>query len=178
MEQRSQYVLMCLGLLFLNACGQFSTSYSTLTPASSMTKAVPGKNLAPWRHTVVSAAQSVLGTPYRFGGIDSNGMDCSGLVYFSFANAGKTVPRTVEELFNTSLAVQNTQLLPGDLVFFRINDNIVQINHVGIYIGQGQFIHAPKTGKQVLITTLATPYWRDRFIRGGRLNIFIHDTII
>lgn len=170
MEQRSQPFLICLGLLFLSACGQFSTPYSTLIPESAAVRAVavPGKNLASWRHNVVSTAQSLLGTPYRFGGVDPSGLDCSGLVYFSFASAGKTVPRTVEDLFSTSQAVQNTHLLPGDLVFFRISGQ--HIDHVGIYVGQGQFIHAPKTGKQVLTTTLDAPYWRNRFIRGGRLT--------
>lgn len=117
------------------------------------------------RITVVQAAKSMIGAPYRYGGSSPRGFDCSGLVSFSFAQAGIQVPRTADRQFRASRPLGDRSLLPGDLIFFDIGER--RISHVGIYVGEGRFVHAPSTGKQVSVESLANPYWRDRIVGAG-----------
>jgi cell wall-associated NlpC family hydrolase len=116
---------------------------------------------------VVTIAREQLGRRYHYGG-DSpkQGFDCSGLVYYSHRQAGIQLPRTSYGQFKATRPVSRSQLQPGDLVFFRLQH--YKISHVGIYIGQQRFIHAPSSGKGVMIDELSDPYWQTRFVRGGR----------
>ncbi len=117
---------------------------------------------------VVAVARSMLGIPYHYGGRHpDNGFDCSGLVYYSHLQAGIQLPRTSYAQFKSSRPVSRKHLIPGDLVFFRIRRN--KISHVGIYLGNGRFIHAPSSGKEVSIGSMSNPYWQKRFARGGRV---------
>ena len=117
---------------------------------------------------LVQLAQNMLGTPYRYGGISPRtGFDCSGLVYYTHKMLGYTLPRTSSAQYHASQRVPRTKLLPGDLVFFKINRS--KISHVGIYLGDGQFIHSPSSGKVVSVGSLEDPYWKKRFIGGGRI---------
>ena len=115
--------------------------------------------------TVVETAQRMLGTPYRSGGGSPRGFDCSGLVSYSYARAGIALPRTAAEQFAAAKAIGPRELQPGDLVFFKINGR--SVSHVGIYIGQGRFVHAPGSGKLVSLESLDNPYWRQRIIAAG-----------
>lgn len=116
----------------------------------------------------INAAQEALGAPYKYGGQDpSTGFDCSGLVVFSFLHAGITLPRTALAQLKVSHPVKRHLLRAGDLVFFRISRS--RVSHVGIYLGNKRFIHAPSTGKLVSIARLDDPYWKKRFIRAGRI---------
>ncbi|MBZ0070983.1 MAG: C40 family peptidase [Gammaproteobacteria bacterium] len=117
------------------------------------------------RGAVVQTAKNMVGTPYRYGGSSPRGFDCSGLVSFSFAQAGIPVPRTADRQFRASRPVGDRNLLPGDLIFFDIGGR--RISHVGIYVGDGRFVHAPSTGKRVSVESLASPYWRDRIVGAG-----------
>lgn len=105
----------------------------------------------------------MLGTPYRAGGASPRGFDCSGFVRYSFNEAGIHIPRTSAQQYTQSQKISQQELQPGDLVFFNIRGR--KISHVGIYLGQGQFIHAPSSGKAVSIDSLNNPYWKAR-IRG------------
>lgn len=117
---------------------------------------------------VLLNAKSMLGIPYRYGGLSpGTGFDCSGLVYFSHARAGIELPRTAKQQFIYSRPVRRAALRPGDLVFFTVNHT--KVSHVGIYLGNNQFIHSPGSGKQVSITNMNNSYWKSRFIRGGRV---------
>jgi len=117
---------------------------------------------------VAAIARSMLGVRYRYGGRHpKTGFDCSGLVYYSHLKAGRTLPRTSQGQFEASRPVSRSQLKKGDLVFFRIDHN--KVSHVGIYIGDNRFIHAPSRGKTVTVDTISNPYWEKRFIRGGRI---------
>ena len=118
------------------------------------------------RERVLEVARGMLGVPYQWGGNTPRGFDCSGLVYYAHKKAGVLVPRTAAALLNKSSPIDFEALGPGDLVFFRLSAN--KISHVGIYAGNGKFLHAPSTGKGVSYARFDNPNWRDRFIRGGR----------
>ena len=115
---------------------------------------------------VVFTAVQLIGVPYRWGGASpEQGVDCSGLVHYSYRNAGVPVPRTSRELFRAARRIQPENLKPGDLVFFRLDTQWV--SHVGIYLGNDRFIHAPRTGKNVGYASLGNDYWRERFAGAG-----------
>ena len=115
---------------------------------------------------IFNIAQGFLGTPYRYGGGDPSGFDCSGLVQFTHMNAGINVPRTAAAQYKAAHPVTRSELRPGDVIFFRVHWR--KISHVGIYAGQGKFIHAPSSGKQVKFSSLNEPYWRKRVVKTGR----------
>jgi cell wall-associated NlpC family hydrolase len=101
---------------------------------------------------VVGIAMQYLGVPYVWGGSSPRGFDCSGLVVYVFAQIGVSLPHSTYALWNVGSAVSRDQLQPGDLVFFS------GLGHMGIYIGGGQFIHAPHTGDVVKISSMSGYY--------------------
>jgi murein DD-endopeptidase len=109
----------------------------------------------------------MVGAPYRYGGADPRGFDCSGLVYYVYQQAGVEAPRTTTEQYRQSRRVRLSRLLPGDLLFFRISRR--KPSHVGIYVGNGRFVHAPSKGKSVDYALLDDDYWREHLIGAGRL---------
>ena len=129
--------------------------YRSLAPVSDK-----GENIA-------LIAQSMIGKRYLYGGSSPRqGFDCSGLVYFTHTQVGDYVPRTSRDQLYASRKITLDELQPGDLLFYRING---KPSHVGIYIGNKQFVHAPSSGKKVSITTMDNPYFKPRLIRAGRL---------
>lgn len=116
------------------------------------------------RQKVVRSALAALGTPYRYGGNGPGGFDCSGLVQYSYAAAGIRVPRVTTEQRRHARPVSLSRLKPGDLLFFQLAG---KGRHVAIYLGDGQFIHAPSTGKRVSLGSLAQPYWRNHLVAAG-----------
>lgn len=109
----------------------------------------------------------MLGVAYRYGGTDPRGFDCSGLVQYSYAKAGISLPRTSQEIFRVSQLVSPGDKQPGDLVFFTISSK--KIAHIGIYAGNDRFIHAPSSGKGVSYASLESTYWKNRLVAVGRL---------
>jgi hypothetical protein len=121
--------------------------------------------IGPERKAVLSTAVAQLGQPYRYGGsAPGQGFDCSGLVHYAHTKAVRPVPRTSGELYRRAQPKDSDELTPGDLVFFRTSSTP---SHVGIYLGKGQFLHAPYTGEAVRTESLLQGYWRDRFIGAG-----------
>lgn len=117
---------------------------------------------------LVQAAMTYLGTPYRRGGSSRRGLDCSGLVGAVYAQQGLLVPRTAAEQFGEGIPVAQDDLRPGDLVFFR--DTYKRgISHVGIYVGDGRFIHAAGRRRGVVVSELASAYYRSRYAGARRL---------
>ncbi|MBI1421991.1 MAG: NlpC/P60 family protein [Gammaproteobacteria bacterium] len=117
---------------------------------------------------VVEIARELVGTPYHYGGRSpKTGFDCSGLVYYTHMQAGLELPRTSLGQLRATQPVSFSGLQPGDLVFFRFSR--YKVSHVGIYIGHHRFVHAPSNGKEVTVDSLNDPYWRKRFVRGGRI---------
>jgi len=103
--------------------------------------------------------------PYRYGGSDTAGFDCSGLVQYAYASVGKSVPRTTTALWQYARPVPRSDLQPGDILFFNVSG---KMSHVGLYLGLQQFVHAPSTGREVAIASLDSDYYRQAFIRAGR----------
>ncbi len=121
-----------------------------------------GQQVSQERHDVVRVAAGLIGTPYRYGGTTRRGFDCSGLVQYSHRQIGVSVPRTTTSQWRNGRELQRQHLLPGDLLFFDLGSRKAQ--HVGIYEGDGLFIHAPSSGKRVSRASLDNPYWRDQLV--------------
>lgn len=106
---------------------------------------------------VVDTAKQFLGTPYVWGGTSPKGFDCSGLMQYAMAKNGVNIPRTSQAQFKSGQAVEKSQLEPGDLVFFKSSSGTATApGHVGMYIGNGQYIHAPQTGDVVKISNISS----------------------
>ncbi|MEK8027221.1 C40 family peptidase [Pseudaquabacterium rugosum] len=122
---------------------------------------------------LVMQAMNFLGVPYRFGGnTEESGFDCSGFTRHIFENSvGLVLPRRAEEQARSAglLDINRTELKPGDLVFF--NTMKRAFSHVGIYVGDGKFIHAPRTGAAVRIEDMRQSYWASRFDGARRADL-------
>ena len=117
---------------------------------------------------LVEQAMTYLGTPYRRGGTSRRGLDCSGLVGAVYGGQGLGMPRTAVEQFAEGVPVAASDLRPGDLVFFR--DTYKRgISHVGIFVGDGRFLHAAGHRQGVIVSALSRPYYRLRYAGARRL---------
>lgn len=112
-------------------------------------------------------ARAQLGQPYRYGGDGPGGFDCSGLALYVHGQLGVGLPRTAIEQRQQSLPLDRSELQPGDLVFFTLGRRLL-VDHVGIYVGEGRFIHAPRAGSPVRLSSLDDRYYAPRFAGGGR----------
>ena len=142
------------------AATQVATPRPSYGPAPVSTS-VPGDRYA----SVVGIAMRYLGTPYVFGGASPSGFDCSGLVMYVYAQVGVSLPHyTVAQYdYSDSVSVSRSQLEPGDLVFF------AGLGHVGIYVGGGNFIHAPHTGSVVRIDSLNSGWYASEYDGAKRI---------
>lgn len=155
------FILFSAGLVALATIG---CTTSPAAPAAQAPTGVP----AATTHPGVRVATAMLGTPYRYGGSSPRGFDCSGLVYYVFRETGIRVPRTTRAQLRHAQPVALSQLTPGDLLFFRQRSS--RVSHVGIYIGDGWFIHAPSRGKQVSFESMQNSYWKNRLVAAGRYD--------
>ena len=120
------------------------------------------------KYIVVKTAKNMLGVKYRYGGSSPRqGFDCSGLVQYSYKAAGIHVPRTTRQLYKSVRLISRRYLKAGDLVFYKTSVSRA-VSHVGIYLGNNKFIHAPSSGKRVKISSMLEQYWRKRFTGAGR----------
>lgn len=119
---------------------------------------------------IAQRAIAQVGVPYRYGGADpQRGFDCSGLVSYVHGLEGVSVPRTAAAQFAAARPIDVADLRAGDLVFYRLVPGRRDVTHVGIYTGQGRFVHAPQTGRLVGTAGIDDPYYRERFAGAGRL---------
>ena len=116
--------------------------------------------------TIKNAAYGVLGTPYLYGGTSTSGFDCSGFTSYAFAAAGISLPRTAGAQYAASTKISQSEAQPGDLVFFNQTGSI---DHVGIYLGNNQFIGS-QSSKGVSVTTISQAYWAQYLVGFGRIN--------
>lgn len=150
--------------------GKYGWVLSTLLTSTTTAKKATVKKAAVKKPTVVKASNSavnskavsvglsLVGTPYRFGGTTTAGFDCSGFTQYAFKQAGKSISRTTLSQFAESETVSTPE--PGDLIFFA-NTYRPGISHVGIYIGNGQWVHSGGSKAEVL--SVNAPYWGDKF---------------
>ena len=157
---RFKCLLLALFLYLAGLAGCASTSPESATPPVVHHQAV--------HRPVLDIAASQLGTPYRYGGTTPRGFDCSGLVYYSYYRAGIRVPRSTMAQYRHARPVALKNLQPGDLVFFKRAYR--SVSHVGIYAGNGRFIHSPSRGRVVSYDSLHDPYWKKRLIAAGRYD--------
>jgi murein DD-endopeptidase len=114
-----------------------------------------------------SNAAKMVGKPYRYGGSSPAGFDCSGLVQYSYRQAGIALPHNTDKQRSVSRPVKLADLRRGDLLFF--NQEGKKYGHVAIYIGEGKFVHAPSSGKSVRSDRLDNPYWKKHLTETRRL---------
>jgi murein DD-endopeptidase len=145
-----QPTVLLIGLFFfaLNGCAS--------TPQASNAQSLDrGASVA---ERAAHHAVELVGKRYRYGGSDpSSGFDCSGLVQYSYAQAGRKLPRSTDDQRAASQRIRASELRRGDLLFF--DQEGKKHGHVGIYIGSGEFVHAPSSGKRVRRDRLDAPYW-------------------
>ena len=118
---------------------------------------------------LIMNAMSLIGLSYRFGGNSpTQGLDCSGFMPYIFKRSmGITLPRTSAEMATVGQQVDRANLKPGDMVFFGSGG---RVSHVGMYIGNDRFIHAPRTGRDIEITSMNGTYWKNRYITARRVD--------
>jgi len=132
--------------------------------SQTSTRAVQTQSHA--RNRIVGIAKSTLGTHYKYGGNNPrSGFDCSGLMsYVHRQGLGLNIPRTATKQRDNSRTINYAQLQPGDMLFFKTGK---RTNHVGVYIGDRQFIHASTGRRQVMVAKMDSKYWHSRFVKFG-----------
>jgi cell wall-associated NlpC family hydrolase len=120
---------------------------------------------------LVMQAMGLLGVPYKRGGTsEEKGFDCSGFVRYMYEKSvGLVLPRRAEEQAKVTEEISRSELKPGDLVFF--NTLKRTFSHVGIYVGDGKFIHAPRPGKAIRVDDMREAYWQQRFNGARRVQV-------
>ena len=147
--------------------------------ATPVVHPIPSASAAPVRASrssdsadeLIGSAMGLLGVAYRYGGTSaSTGFDCSGFMQHIFRRSmGLNLPRTSAEQAKMGVGVSRGELQPGDMVFFRTMGR-GRISHVGLYIGNDRFIHAPRTGKRIEITSLSNKYWNAKYAFARRVK--------
>lgn len=142
-------ILMLLLLTTLTACGSPPARHNTVSDERI--------------NELVMYAVSLADTPYRYGGTDAgNGFDCSGYVGHVYAQMlDLRLPRTSKQISRVGVALHPGELRPGDLVFYDTQRS--PYSHVGLYIGEGKFVHAPKRGDRVRVERMELDYWKTRY---------------
>jgi cell wall-associated NlpC family hydrolase len=159
-----------VGLLAIVLASVLSAGCSWHPDSIHDTAAAPARPAAadlPVGERAATIALEQVGAPYRYGGETPAGFDCSGLVHYAYAKTGKRVPRTTGELWAASSSVPLDELRAGDLLFFAFSG---KLQHVGLYVGEGRFAHAPSAGRTVSVESLSASVYRRALLRAGRLR--------
>ena len=157
--------LLALTLSWIPGAAQASLAAEQARPTLSGLSLAQEPTVLTLRERVVQAGLEAIGTPYSWGGDDADGFDCSGLVLYVYREiAGLELPRTARAQRSEGKTVSaKKELRPGDLVFFATRGRGVT-SHVGIYIGQNKFVHAPRRGTKVRVDDMKTAYWSKRYL--------------
>lgn len=157
---------LCVIFTMISACGHEQVRRVPVgksATAKPVARAPAKSRTIGERAAVVALRQ--LGVPYVYGGSTDRGFDCSGLVQYAYAGAGRRIPRTTSEQWRQLTPVKSRDLRVGDLLFFRIDGSI---SHVGLYLGERRFVHAPASGRQVSVEVLDSDFYRRAFVRAAR----------
>jgi cell wall-associated NlpC family hydrolase len=114
------------------------------------------------RDDIVNTAKEYIGSGYQLNGSTPAGFDCSGFTMFVYKKNGLNIPRKALSQYYSGKKITLKYAKPGDLIFFIVRGTTV--SHVGIYLGDNNFIHSPSAGKSVTITSINTPYWKKRYV--------------
>lgn len=155
-----------LGALFAVLCAQATLSACASSGSSHENPAARATG-----ERAASYARKFVGTRYKYGGNSPRkGFDCSGLVQYTYKLAGINVPRTTRLQLQSSRHISRGELQSGDLLFFHQEGK--RFSHVGIYIGNGRFVHAPSSGKRVRVSSLDNRYWERHLAATRRFSHF------
>ncbi|WP_454742036.1 C40 family peptidase [Cupriavidus necator] len=165
--------LLCATALLLAACASSPPSRHSGLPRT------PGKPMvdpSAGLEEISIQAMSLVGTPYRYGGNTPDaGFDCSGLVRYVVSRAANVnLPRTTEAMGTRGSALDRSEVASGDLVFFNTTGRAN--SHVGIYVGQNRFVHAPSSGGTVRLEDMGKPYWASRYNGARRVVAVINQS--
>lgn len=164
-------VLLVAILLFTSALPVFAQRLADRSLVDAASTTVKDAAAAAWQtaRKLSSVALGLIGVDYKYGGTSpETGLDCSGLVRYVFQEVtGVVLPRTAKEMSRVGDNVALDELKPGDLVFF--NTRHFAFSHVGIYLGDNRFVHAPSRGREVEVATIDKSFWQKRFNGARRL---------
>ena len=166
--------LMMAFAMLSAACASTGTPHPFPTPGAPARPSAPvTPSSEPHRtpineYDLVGTALDLRGTPYRDGGTDPSGFDCSGFTQYVFSRYGVALPRDVRAQYRTGVSISPDDLVPGDLVFFVTAEP--DVSHVAIAIGGDEFVHAPSSTGVVRVEHLSAAYWASRFLGARRVN--------
>lgn len=159
------WLMLCVTLLVACAGTPDKNTGADSYPAT-LTGIKPSSDL---QQRLVQHAAAWRGTPYRMGGLNRNGVDCSGFVYITYRDVfGMRLPRSTEQLADMGTAVGLDQLSFGDLLIFKTG---FKQKHVGVYVGEGVFVHA-SSSRGVMVSHINSPYWADAYRQTRRVASF------
>ena len=167
-------LFVCTASLLLASCGT-TGKHKSHKPQTTARKVQPVRishiDRTQGSQELMLHSLGLIGTPYKWGGsTTSTGFDCSGMIQFVYKNAlNVNLPRTARDMAAASRKISDDKLKAGDLVFFNTG-GAHKYSHVGLYIGNNNFIHAPRTGKRIEITSLGHKYWSAKYAFGRRVK--------
>jgi cell wall-associated NlpC family hydrolase len=152
---------------------QIQQAYERLVVKKPVRKSAKKKHVAkkasPARFRAIAVAKKQIRKKYRWGGsTPRTGFDCSGLTHYAFKSANIYIPRTAAAQYKHTKRISLSKMQAGDLIFFHTRRTRARVNHVGIYLGNGKFIHAPRKGKRVSVAKMSK-YWRRKAVGAGRV---------
>lgn len=151
----------------MNQVRKFLTvTFSSLLLSASLLLPTQSADAAYSKENVITEAKKHIGTPYRWGGTTPKGFDCSGFIQYAHKKNGVQLPRTAAQMYTKGAKVAKSSMEPGDLMFFSTYKK--GASHVGIYLGNNQFIHSASKG--VRIDKVSNSYWTKKYIGSKRLN--------
>ena len=146
-----------------------NSDFSVSTRADSVAATIPeDPESLSIAERAANEAMAMIGAPYKYRGENPEGFDCSGLIRYSFNALGIDTPHNTKALRKVSARVKKQGLMKGDLLFF--NERGRKFSHVGIYFGDGYFIHAPGRHKYVRMNNLGDRHWKRRFVEARRIS--------
>lgn len=151
--------LPCLALLL---------SLATLLGGCAGGAARESARVTETRNALVLDALGQIGRPYRYGGTSPQGFDCSGLVQYVYAQSGIKLPRTTTEQLKYAKRIKLAEARAGDLLFYSFSGRS-GVDHVAVYLGDGRAVHAPSSGRQVIVARVDSPSWQSRFRSAGTI---------